>query len=62
MTFTRTNFEEFFIIKLFTIPLLYCENIITTEKYKLQFKPRKNSTRVSLVYIFVYKTKNVLSV
>ena len=47
MTFTGTNFGESIIIKMFTIPLLYCENIITTEKYKLQFKPRKNSTRVS---------------
>ena len=57
MTFTKTNFEEsIIIIKMFTIPLLYCENIITTEKYELQFKPRKNSTRASLVYnlLFTY--------
>ena len=54
MTFTRTNFEESIIIKMFTIPLLYCENIITTEKYKPQFKPRKNSTRVSLVYTLLF--------
>ena len=54
MTFTRTNFEESIIIKMFTIPLLYCENIITTEKYKLQFKPRRSSNRVSLVYTLLF--------
>ena len=39
---------------MFTISLLYSENIITTEKCKLQFKPKKNSTRVSLVYILLF--------
>ena len=58
MTFTGTNFGESIIIKMFTIPLLYCENIITTEKYKLQFKPRKNSTRVSLVYTLLLPSYN----
>ena len=54
MTFTRTHFEESIIIKMFTIPLLYFENIITTEKYKLQFKPKRISTRVSLVYTLLF--------
>ena len=44
MTFTRTNFEESIIIKMFTIPLLYYENIITNEKYKLKTKEKFNSS------------------
>ena len=58
MTFTGTNFGESIIIKMFTIPLLYRENIITTEKYKLQFKSRKSSTRVSLVYTLLLPSYN----